>query len=179
MLRKTARKKTVPAPEKTPHPFDVKTIETLVSLMAENDLSEIDLHHEASRIRLRRGPTTPVVTATMPAIPAVAAVNSALTPVAHAQSVHAPGSHAAHLDKKIHLIKSPTPGTFYAQASPGEPPYVKVGSKVTPDSVVCKIEAMKIFNDIMAECTGIITEILVQNQEAVDYGQPLFKVEMT
>ncbi len=74
-------------------------------------------------------------------------------------------------------IKSPTPGTFYAAAKPGEPPFVKVGSKVAPETVVCLIEAMKLYNEVQAECAGIVVEVLVENQQAVEYGQVLFKVD--
>src|SRR5260370_38918879 len=78
-----------------------------------------------------------------------------------------------------HVIKSPTPGTFYAAASPDAEPFVRVGSKVTPTTVVCVIEAMKIFNEITADCSGVITEVLVENQQAVEFGQVLFKVDPT
>jgi acetyl-CoA carboxylase biotin carboxyl carrier protein len=76
-------------------------------------------------------------------------------------------------------ITSPTPGTFYAASKPGAPPFVQVGSRVTPTTVVCVIEAMKIFNEITADCTGVVTSILVENQQAVEYGQVLFQVDPT
>ena len=76
-------------------------------------------------------------------------------------------------------IKSPTPGTFYAAPKPGEPPYVKAGSKVAPETVVCLIEAMKLYNEVQAECAGVIVEVLVENQQPVEYGQVLFKVDPT
>jgi acetyl-CoA carboxylase biotin carboxyl carrier protein len=77
------------------------------------------------------------------------------------------------------LIKSPTPGTFYSSPSPDAEPFVRIGSRVTPTTVVCVIEAMKIFNEIQAECSGVITEISVENQQPVEYGQVLFKVDPT
>jgi acetyl-CoA carboxylase biotin carboxyl carrier protein len=76
-------------------------------------------------------------------------------------------------------IKSPTPGTFYKAPSPDAEPFVKVGSRVTPTTVVCMIEAMKIFNEIPAECNGVIAEVLVENQQPVEYGQVLFQVDPT
>jgi acetyl-CoA carboxylase biotin carboxyl carrier protein len=155
-----------------PKPFDVSVVERLIGMMKENDLSEIDLHDGDSRIRLRRGDRAKMVfgapmaaPATTPAAPAPAATQAAAPPAPAADN------------KKYHLITSPTPGTFYAKPSPDADPFVKVGSKVTADTVVCKIEAMKIFNDINAECVGVIAEILVDNAQAVEYGQPLFKVE--
>ena len=81
--------------------------------------------------------------------------------------------------KPEQLIKSPTPGTFYAAPSPDAEPFVRVGSRVTPTTVVCVIEAMKIFNEIQAECSGVITAVLVENQQPVEYGQALFKVDPT
>jgi acetyl-CoA carboxylase biotin carboxyl carrier protein len=134
--------------------------------MTQHDLSEVDLHDGDSRIRLRRGSATPAA-APAPAAPVVA-------PVAHSANTHAVLADS----KKYHTITSPTPGTFYTRPSPDEEPYVKTGSRVTTDSVVCKIEAMKIFNDIAAECNGVIVEILVENAQPVEYGQPLFAVDV-
>jgi acetyl-CoA carboxylase biotin carboxyl carrier protein len=158
-------------PSKTPSPFDVRTIKDLVALMVRHDLTEIDLREGQLRIRLRRGPkeTITLAPAAVPSIPA-APVSSA-PPAAK--------SPPAKPAKELLTIKSPTPGTFYAAASPDAEPFVRVGSKVTPTTVVCVIEAMKIFNEITADCTGVITEILVENQQAVEFGQVLFKVDPT
>jgi acetyl-CoA carboxylase biotin carboxyl carrier protein len=79
--------------------------------------------------------------------------------------------------KQLHEIKSPTPGTFYAASSPDAEPFVRVGSRVQPDTVVCLIEAMKVFNEITADCSGVIVEVCVQNQQPVEYGQVLFRVD--
>jgi acetyl-CoA carboxylase biotin carboxyl carrier protein len=140
-------------------------------LMGQHDLNEIDLQDGEQRIRLRRG--VAALTAPSAATPAPAATsvppNRPTT-----DSVPAPASA-----KKLIEIKSPTPGTFYAASSPDAPPYVKPGAKVTPTSVVCQIEAMKIFNEITADCTGTIVEILAENQQAVEYGQVLFRVDPT
>ena len=156
---------------RTPHPFDVATVEKLIDLMADHDLSEIDLHDGDSRIRLRKGGKVTV---------APIAVAAHAPAVAHpAPPTHTHGTPGAPAeDKKYHVITSPTPGTFYAKPSPDDPSFVKVGSKVAPDTVVCKIEAMKIFNDIAAECTGTIVEVMVDNAHPVEYGQPLFKVDL-
>jgi acetyl-CoA carboxylase biotin carboxyl carrier protein len=155
-------------------PFDLRLIKNLVALMSQHDLSEIDLREGELRIQLRRGPlgaaAAPVV------IPTVAPV-SAATPAPPAAPAVQP---EADTPAKVHyLIKSPTPGTFYARPEPKAEPYVRVGARVAPDTVVCKIEAMKIFNEIPAECTGVITEILVENEQPVEYGQALFKVNTT
>jgi acetyl-CoA carboxylase biotin carboxyl carrier protein len=153
-------------------PFDVRTIKSLVALMANHDLSEIDLHDGQQRIRLRRGPHG----VTMLPAPAAAALPATPQPTPPAVTkIDGPPAPA----KKFIEIKSPTPGTFYASPLPDAPAFVKVGSKVTPQTVVCLIEAMKIFNEITADCTGTLVEILAENQQAVEYGQVLFRVDPT
>jgi acetyl-CoA carboxylase biotin carboxyl carrier protein len=153
----------------------VRTVRALVALMSEHDLNEIDLHDGSMRIRLRRGlaafaaaPAASVAPAAVPAPPPTPA------PQPRADSNAAPAA-----PKKLVEIKSPTPGTFYAAPNPDAPPYVKVGSKVTPTTVVCQIEAMKIFNEITADCTGAVVDILTENQQAVEYGQVLFRIDPT
>jgi acetyl-CoA carboxylase biotin carboxyl carrier protein len=162
---------------KIPSPFDVRTIKDLVALMSRHDLSEIDLREGALRIRLRRGPQG-AITAT-PAAPAPASTPAAGTPSVSVPPPAPPAEDATKTSKTLLTIKSPTPGTFYATSSPDAEPFVRVGSRVTPTTVVCLIEAMKIFNEIQAECNGIITEVLVENQQPVEYGQVLFRVEPT
>jgi acetyl-CoA carboxylase biotin carboxyl carrier protein len=154
---------------KSPSPFDVRTIKYLVGLMSQHDLSEIDLREGNLRIRLRRG-AREVVVSPQPA-PPPAAVPAPTPP--------APPAAPEAGSPTLHLIKSPTPGTFYSAPSPDAEPFVRVGSRVTPTTVVCIIEAMKIFNEITADCTGVITEVSVENQQPVEYGQVLFKVDPT
>ncbi len=157
---------------KTPSPFDPETIKYLVGLMSEHDLSEIDLREGELRIRLRRGGREILVTPT-------ATVPAAASPPPSAPQAAGPNPAAEKPAKALTPIKSPTPGTFYAASSPDAEPFVRVGSRVTPTTVVCVIEAMKIFNEIPADCTGVITEILIENQQPVEYGQVLFKVDPT
>jgi acetyl-CoA carboxylase biotin carboxyl carrier protein len=147
-------------------PFDIKTVRLLVALMEQHDLGEIDLRNGEQRIRLRRGPQH-VAAAPTVSHPASSGAQTA------ASEANKPASKATI------PIKSPTPGTFYSAAKPGSPPFVQVGARVTPTTVVCMIEAMKIFNEITADCTGVITEILVENQQPVEYGQILFHVDPT
>jgi acetyl-CoA carboxylase biotin carboxyl carrier protein len=151
------------------NPFDVQTIRHLVALMSRHDLSEIYLQEGDLRIRLRRGPCVGVGVQAPAATPAVA------TPAPPSSS---PGANdAAKPSKRLHEIKSPVVGTFYSQPKPGEEPYVRVGTRVTATSVVGLIEAMKIYNEITADCAGVITEVLVENQQAVEFGQVLFRVD--
>ena len=143
-------------------PFEVETVRQLAEVMSQNDLSEIDLKHGDSRLRLRRGPRG--------AAPAAPVASSA--PAAAA----APPVPAAPVTKRIE-IKSEAIGTFYSRPKPEAKPYVDIGSKVTPTTVVCQIEAMKIFNEIQAGCAGTIAEVLVENQIAVEYGTVLFRLD--
>jgi acetyl-CoA carboxylase biotin carboxyl carrier protein len=160
---------------KSPGPFDVPTIKALVALMSRHNLSEIDLREGEVRIRLRRG-TRRVVAPPEQMSPAPAAPAAPPAPPPAAAPAAAEPARPA---KELVPIKSPTPGTFYAAPSPNAEPFVRVGSRVTPATVVCVIEAMKIFNEIQAECSGVITEILVENQQPVEYGQVLFRVDPT
>ena len=155
-------------PAKIPSPFDLRTIEQLVALMSQHDLTGLDLREGDLRVCLRRGPRgvpTPPAPSAPAAPPAAASTNSQPEPAKPA--------------RKLIEIKSPTPGTFYAAPEPGKEPFVQVGARVTPKSVVCIIEAMKIYNPIEAECTGVIAEILVQNETPVEWGTVLFRVDPT
>ncbi len=159
-------------PEKnaSPRPFDVKTVEYLISLMAQHELSEISLVEGEQKIRLRKGGAA-VAYAPAPAAYAPAPVAAATAPAAPAE--------APKPVKNLHEIKSPMVGTFYSKASPDKPDYVSVGSQVTPTTVVCKLEAMKIFNDITAEISGTVAEVCVKNAQPVDYNTVLFRVELS
>jgi acetyl-CoA carboxylase biotin carboxyl carrier protein len=147
--------------------FDVERIRRLVELMKEHDLREIDLCESEQKIRIARGPAgAPVVYPSMPA-PVAAAAQS--TPAASA---------AGPVDgPNIVIIKSPMVGTYYSKPNPKAEAFVKVGDFVEPNSTVCVIEAMKVFNDIQAEVRGKIVAILVESEEPVDFGKPLFKVD--
>lgn len=158
-------------------PFELRKIRQLVQLMREHDLAEIDLRQGEMRIRLRRQGATiekvvsaPPPTAAAPAAP-VAAVGSGST-----GPVLAPRPADTEQSRYIE-IKSPMVGTFYAAPSPEVEPFVHVGSELKPETVVCVIEAMKVFNEIPAEVSGRVVEILVDNGEPVEFGQPLFRVD--
>jgi acetyl-CoA carboxylase biotin carboxyl carrier protein len=153
--------------------FDVRKVRKFIELMNEHDLAEIDLRQGEQRIRLRRGPEmVTVASAPMAAI--------ASTPPAGGHGTPAETKHgAAAPDDGALSIRSPMVGTFYTAASPESPPFVKVGDQVGPETTVCIVEAMKVFNEIPAECSGRIAAILAQNGDAVEFGQPLFRVEPT
>lgn len=163
----------------TSDPFDLVKLRELIALMEAHGLTEIDLRRQDQRWKLRRGPAD-----VMQLVPAggFPAQGMALAPpqTASAPSQQtAPANPApAAADKDTVPIKSPTVGTYYEAPSPGDPPFVTVGSKISQDSVVCIIEAMKVFNQITADVNGTITEILVKNGDAVEFGQPLFRVRL-
>jgi acetyl-CoA carboxylase biotin carboxyl carrier protein len=150
--------------------FDVRKVRRLVELMNEHDLAEIDLRQADQRIRLRKGVELPSLLAGPPAVPAVGPTAPAPAPATPA------GESPAETTNTI-LIKSPMVGTFYTSSSPDVEPFVKVGDHVNQDTTVCIVEAMKVFNEIPAECSGQIVAFLVDNGDPVEFGQALFKVD--
>ena len=151
---------------------DLKTLKQLIKLMVDNDLTELDIQAEGGPVKLKRnsqGTVTHVVPSgmaapvSMPAAPAPAAPAAAASP-------------AAPADNGV-TIDSPMVGTFYSASSPDAKAFANVGDRVDEDTVVCIIEAMKVFNEIKAEVSGTIEKILVENGQAVEFGQPLFTVK--
>ncbi len=145
--------------------FDLKSLRQLVKLMNENDLAELDLRSGTQRIRLRKRGNEVV-----PVVPAPAAVHA--SPPAAARAAAEPAANVIE-------IKSPMLGTFYRAASPDAEPFIQVGSHVDSDTVVCIIEAMKVFNEITADCRGKIVAVAVENAQPVEFGQVLFRVDPT
>ncbi len=153
--------------------FDVRKIRRLVELMKEHDLTEIDIQQGELRIQLRRASSTANAGIIVPGImggPMGSIPGKSSEPLA--ESPKEPSS-----DSRFAIIKSPMVGTFYAASDPESPPYVKVGDHVGPETTVCIVEAMKVFNQIPAEVSGKIVAVLVENGESVEFGQPLFKVD--
>jgi acetyl-CoA carboxylase biotin carboxyl carrier protein len=151
--------------------IDIRKLKELVKLMVANDLSEMDLRDTDEQVTIRRHGDT-VVTVPLVA-PAVAAPVATVAPVVGA-SAHAPSEPVAIDGVEV---LSPMVGTFYISQDPDSPPFVSVGDAVGEDTTVCIIEAMKIFNDIKAQCKGTVTKVLVSNGEPVEFGQALFIVK--
>ena len=145
--------------------FDVRKVRKFIELMNEHDLSEIDLRQGDQRIRLRRGPEM-ITVASTPAMPAAAG-----------STAERKGAEAAAEESNTVVVRSPMVGTFYAAPNPESPPFVKIGDRVGPETTVCIVEAMKVFNEIPAECSGRIVAILAQSGDPVEFNQPLFRVE--
>lgn len=168
-------------------PLSIETVDTvkaMAEIMSQHELSEIDIETDAGRIRMRRGPRwasqqlpfpSPIASA---AAPSLGTAFMGLPATAGAAPAPSPASNAApEPGKKLLEIKSETLGTFYSKPNPEAEPYVKVGSRVTEKTVVGLIEAMKIFNEVLAGVSGVITEVLVENQQPVEYGTVLFRVD--
>jgi acetyl-CoA carboxylase biotin carboxyl carrier protein len=153
--------------------FDVRKIRRLVEMMKEHDLCEIDLQQGEVRIQLRRAgvAASPMIVST----PAVHVPPPSLAGPPAPESV-APAASEVKADN-FAVIKSPMVGTFYAAPDPDSPPFVKVGDHVGPETTVCIVEAMKVFNQIPAEISGRIVATLAQNGAPIEFGQPLFKVD--
>lgn len=149
--------------------MDLRKIKSLVELMNENALSEVELEEEGMKVRLRKfgagGPVLPVPSY---------APSHAPAPAAPAAPVEGKAEKA---EKPGRIIPSPMVGTFYRAPGPDAKPFVDAGSPVGKDTVVCIVEAMKVMNEIKAECEGVIEEVLVQNGQAVEFGQPLFRLK--
>lgn len=156
----------------------------LIALLRENGLAELELERQDFRIRLRRegvgssADFAEVVPAPSPAVSARAATHPS-PPVTASSPVH-PGAQAetaASEDQDLHIISSPIVGTFYRSPSPNADAFVKIGSNVESETVVCIIEAMKLMNEIQAEVSGEVAKVYVENGQPVEYGQPLFGIK--
>jgi acetyl-CoA carboxylase biotin carboxyl carrier protein len=145
---------------------DIKEIKTIIDLMKKNDLSVFEIEKEGFRLKLQRGPSAQV----------------APSPVAgQSKTAATTAEAAAAVPKTIESVQlkeivSPMVGTFYRAGSPDAPPFVDIGKIVTEETVVCIIEAMKVMNEIKAETSGVIAEVVAENGKPVQFGQVLFKV---
>jgi acetyl-CoA carboxylase biotin carboxyl carrier protein len=151
--------------------MDIEQVRQLVELMKEHELTELLVRDGDKRIVLRRGPSGQVLMGHAVPVPAMPAAPAAV-PAA------APAPVAPAEDVGLVAIRSPMVGTFYAASDPQSKPFVGPGSEIGPESVVCIIEAMKVFNEIKAEMAGSIEKVMVQNAQPVEFGQPLFMVRV-
>ena len=155
--------------------MELEKVKELIDMMKANDLSELEIVDGQTRIALKRGTghSAPQVVAQPVAIPTS---NASINTTAETPAATAPTEKAAE-ESKLSEIISPIVGTYYSAPSPNADSFVEVGSKVEEETVVCIIEAMKVMNEIKSGISGTIKEILVKNGSAVEYGQPLFKVD--
>lgn len=153
--------------------MDLRKLKTLIDLVAESDIAELEVTEGEGKVRIVKSSAYPhnqqvmmmpqsMVQQSVPAVTATPA-----TPIAAPVVAAVPEGY---------LVKSPMVGTFYRSSAPGSAPFVNIGSSVKEGDTLCIIEAMKLLNEIEADATGVITQILVENGQPVEYGQPLFVI---
>ncbi|MDB5728896.1 MAG: acetyl-CoA carboxylase biotin carboxyl carrier protein [Noviherbaspirillum sp.] len=147
--------------------MDLRKLKTLIDLVAESDIAELEVTEGESKVRIVKSSGVPQSQLVM------------MQPQAqHAPVAAAPAAPVAAIaaEPAGHIVKSPMVGTFYRSSAPGSPPFVEIGSSVKDGDTLCIIEAMKLLNEIDADATGIIKQILVENGQPVEFGQPLFVI---
>jgi acetyl-CoA carboxylase biotin carboxyl carrier protein len=153
--------------------MDLRKLKTLIDLVSDSNVSELEITEAEGKVRIVKSagpvPGTPAV--------AYAAAPVATAPAAAAPVLAAPVSEPGPAAAAGHQVKSPMVGTFYRSASPGAKPFVEVGSVIKEGDTICIVEAMKILNEIECDKSGTVTQILIDNGDAVEYGQPLFVIE--
>jgi len=152
--------------------MDLRKLKTLIDLVSESNISELEIAEADGKVRIVKAPQA-AAAASVAAAPA-AVHQIAAPPAPAAVAAAAPAEPKAETG---HVVKSPMVGTFYRSASPGSDAFVEIGSVVKAGEPVCIIEAMKIMNEIEADSAGTIREILCENGQAVEFGQPLFVIE--
>ena len=150
--------------------MDLRKLKTLIDLVSDSNVSELEITEAEGKVRIVKsmGVAAPVMVQQAPVAAAVAAAPVAVAAPVVAEAPAAPAGHA---------VKSPMVGTFYRSSSPGAAPFVQIGSVVKEGDTLCIIEAMKILNEIESDKSGTVTQILCENGQATEYGQPLFIIE--
>ncbi|SMP41193.1 acetyl-CoA carboxylase biotin carboxyl carrier protein [Noviherbaspirillum suwonense] len=148
--------------------MDLRKLKTLIDLVAESDIAELEVTEGESKVRIVKSSASPANQLVMMQPQAMQPQQPAAAPL--------PAAPAAVVDAAPtgHVVKSPMVGTFYRAASPGTPPFVEVGATVKEGDTLCIIEAMKLLNEIDADASGVVQQILVENGQPVEFGQPLF-----
>jgi len=155
--------------------MDLRKLKTLIDLVSESNVSELEITEADGKVRIVKADRQPTPTQMMPAYypPAIApvAASGTMPPPAHTPAAAEPAPEPGH------VVKSPMVGTFYRSASPGSEPFAEIGTIVKEGQAICIIEAMKIMNEIEADKAGTVKQILCENGQAVEFGQPLFIIE--
>ncbi|MFG6487573.1 acetyl-CoA carboxylase biotin carboxyl carrier protein [Roseateles sp. BYS78W] len=155
--------------------MDLRKLKTLIDLVSESNISELEITEADGKVRIvKTDPAAAVAAQPVYAAAPVAPVTAAAAPVA--APVAAAAAPAAAVETG-HVVKSPMVGTFYRASSPNAKPFGELGQQIKEGEAICIIEAMKIMNEIEADKSGTITKILVENGQAVEFGQPLFVIE--
>ncbi len=154
--------------------MDLRKLKTLIDLVSESNVSELEITEAEGKVRIVKSAGVAMaapMAVVQPAAPVMVAAPAAAAPVAAEAAAPAPAAPAGH------AVKSPMVGTFYRASSPGAAPFVQIGSVVKEGDTLCIVEAMKILNEIESDKSGTVTQILCENGQAVEYGQPLFIIE--
>lgn len=158
--------------------MDLRKLKTLIDLVSDSNVSELEITEAEGKVRIVKSAPATAVAHVMPVAPAVAAAAvAAPAPAEVAGGAPATPAPVAASEPTGHIVKSPMVGTFYRSSSPGAKPFAEIGQSIKEGETICIVEAMKILNEIEADKTGTITQILVENGQAVEYGQPLFVIE--
>ena len=152
--------------------MDLRKLKTLIDLVAESDIAELEVTEGESKVRIVKSSGTPQNQVVMMQPQAAPQTMTAAAPAAP----QAPSTPVAPVEPEGHVVKSPMVGTFYRSSAPGKPPFVDVGSTVKAGDTLCIIEAMKLLNEIDTDASGVIKQILVENGQPVEFGQPLFVI---
>lgn len=159
--------------------MDLRKLKTLIDLVADSDIAELEVTEGESKVRIAKTSPVqgqPVVVQQPQVLPQQYIQPANSIPAAEAAAVTTASATTAPTELEGNVIKSPMVGTFYSAPAPGNPPYVEVGSAVKQGDTLCIIEAMKLLNEIEADTSGIVKQILVENGEPVEFGQPLFVI---
>ena len=152
--------------------MDLRKLKTLIDLVSESNVSELEITEAEGKVRIVKSAPAAAVAQVVAAAPVAAVAAPIVQAVADAASAAAAAPAPAG-----HTVKSPMVGTFYRASSPGAKPFAEIGQAIKEGETICIVEAMKILNEIEADKSGTITQILVENGQAVEYGQPLFIIE--
>ncbi len=153
--------------------MDLRKLKTLIDLVAESDIAELEVTEGESKVRIVKSSAAPQNQVVM--MQPQAGPQFASSPV-HAPSAPVAAPVVAPIEPQGHIVKSPMVGTFYRSSAPGSAPFVDIGTSVKEGDTLCLIEAMKLLNEIDADVSGVIKQILVENGQPVEFGQPLFVI---
>ena len=155
--------------------MDLRKLKTLIDLVAESDIAELEVTEGESKVRIVKSSAMPQNQMVMMQPQGMPQYHAAPAPVAAAPGAVA-AAPAVAAEPTGHVVKSPMVGTFYRSSAPGSPAFVEVGSSIKEGETLCIIEAMKLLNEIDSDVSGVVTKILVENGQPVEFGQPLFVI---
>ena len=154
--------------------MDLRKLKTLIDLVAESDIAELEVTEGESKVRIVKSSAIPQNQVMM--VPQQGVQQFSAPAIAGAPAPAAAAAPAAPAEPTGHVVKSPMVGTFYRSSAPGAPAFIEVGSTVKEGDTLCIIEAMKLLNEIDSDVSGTITKVLVENGQPVEFGQPLFVI---